>query len=70
MTTHINDPDIYTNGLNVDCPRCKQHALTPWDSLDNRMLARLRSHVFFSALDAIAAVNLAKHDVAKSERAT
>ncbi|MGH2372124.1 MAG: hypothetical protein ACRDIC_01405 [bacterium] len=68
MASHSPHGDVYTKGLNPDCPRCKQHALMPWDSLDNRNLARLRSRVFFSALDAIAAVNLAKHDVAKGER--
>ncbi|MGH2373026.1 MAG: hypothetical protein ACRDIC_06050 [bacterium] len=61
--THIAEPDVYANGLNPDCPRCKQHALTPWD-MDNRMVARLRSHIYFSPLDVIAGTNLMKHDVA------
>lgn len=68
MTTHITHGDVYSTGLQEGCPRCKQHALTPWDSLDNRNLARLRSRVFFSSLDVIAATNLAKHDVAKEDR--
>ena len=41
MTSHIEHPDDGDMRLVDGCPRCGEHALHPFDSLDDSMLSAL-----------------------------
>lgn len=45
MTTHTYHPDSHEFGLQDDCPRCAEHSLYPWQSLDSENLANLKSRI-------------------------
>lgn len=41
MTCHAYHPDMHTNGLQDNCPRCAEHAEHPEWSLDDESLRAL-----------------------------
>ena len=41
MSSHTYHPSIHEHGLADGCPRCAEHAETPWLSLDNENLEAL-----------------------------
>jgi hypothetical protein len=45
MSIHTPHPDSHTHGLNDDCPRCYEHSLHPFESLDDANLRALTQRV-------------------------
>ena len=45
MASHVYHPDIHEEGLQDGCPRCEEHSMHPFASLDDRMLGALISRV-------------------------
>ena len=45
MATHVVHPDAHTNGLADGCPRCEEHAMRPFDSLDDENLGMLMCRI-------------------------
>ena len=41
MANHTLHPDVTKHGLADDCPRCTDHALEPWNTLDYENLGIL-----------------------------
>lgn len=41
MTAHSIHEDTHTHGLNDECPRCYEHSLHPFESLDDENLRKL-----------------------------
>lgn len=41
MTSHTIHEDSHTHGLSDDCPRCYEHSLHPFESLDDENLRQL-----------------------------
>ena len=80
MSTHVlhrdqdgNYLEIHEAGLQDNCPRCREHSLLPWESLDNQMLADLRRRIreglpARSTAEAMAAFNLGRHDAEKGQK--
>ena len=45
MTVHAIHDDVHEVGLQDGCPRCEEHAESPFQSLDERMFADLLARV-------------------------
>lgn len=58
MTTHIYHPDSHTHGLCSKCPRCREHAKHPEQSLDQENIDRLMNGDILTELDVQAVAQL------------
>lgn len=45
MSGHTYHPDTHTHGLDDECPRCHEHSLHPFESLDDENLRQLTQRV-------------------------
>lgn len=45
MSAHKHHPDSHTHGLADDCPRCYEHSLHPFETLDDENLRQLTKRV-------------------------
>lgn len=45
MSSHTMHPDSHTNGLDDTCPRCFEHSLHPFETLDEENLRQLALRV-------------------------
>ena len=45
MSSHTMHPDSHTNGLSDTCPRCYEHSLHPFETLDEENLRQLTLRV-------------------------
>lgn len=58
MSSHIYHEAVLTHGLCPKCPRCREHAKHPRESLDQENIDRLLNGDILTTLDVTAVANL------------
>lgn len=72
MSSHTMHPDSHTNGLADTCPRCYEHSLHPFETLDDpnlkELARRVRADEDARSVNERTAMNVVELVIFRSER--